>query len=71
MKYFIIFYVVPAIVNLYYEVRELRWSLKHYRYNSRNVWAMLYSVLIPVFNFIMAFLYVSYDLKVFGKRKKK
>ena len=71
MKYFIIFYVVPAIVTLYYEIRELKWVLRHYQYHSRSIWAMAYSVLIPIFNLIMALLYISYDLQMFGKRKKK
>lgn len=71
MKYFIVLYVVPAVIMLYYEIRELMWAKKHHMPVSANILAMAFRILVPVFNLFLALFIVCYDIKLFLEKRKK
>ena len=71
MKYLIIFYVVPAVIAAYYEVKEWLWQRKRHMVSSAGIKRIAFRVLFPVLNLLIAILYVLYDIKLYLSKKKR
>lgn len=70
MKYLIIFYVVPAAIAVYYEVKEWFWLHKRHMSSSTGIKRSMFRILCPVFNLLYAILLVSYDMRIRFNRRR-
>lgn len=59
----LLLYVVPALIVLYYEIRDLMWLRKRHMSVKSKLKPMACRVLIPIYNFIMALVFIAYDIE--------
>ena len=67
----LLLYVVPALIMLYYEIREMMWLKKRHMSVKSNLKSLAYRVLIPIYNLLLALFFVAYDIKLFIEKRKK
>lgn len=76
MKYVIIFYVIPILIMLVYDVLGIRWHLKRNELIRPFCWPMVFRTLCPLINLVVAvcMLLLDFDYymdKLLRKLKEK
>lgn len=62
-KYFFIFYYIPALVMLVYDIKGIRWHQKRgEKFMSHHIWPMAFQTLVPLVNLFFAASLLLIDL---------
>lgn len=73
-KYIFIFYYIPVLVMLVYDIKGIRWHQKRgERFSSGYIWPMAFQTLVPLFNlfFAASLLLIDLDDLLYRILKKK